>query len=1097
MFVGVLGDVRAERDGADLPLGVRRHRELLAALVLSPRRSATGSALAGLLWGEAPPPGAHNTLQTYVAGLRRALQPDAVVVTTPQGYALDLPDDAVDAVRYERAVDAARRALGAAAHDPLAAPPADGPARAAAELAAARALWRGTPYAELGDAAAAVAERARLEELRLVAAELGAVVRLADGDHAALAADLERLTAEHPLREQLWALRAVALARAGRQADALAVLREVRTALSGELGIDPGPVLRRVEEAVLRQDPATSWTPTALPDPAPAPAAPPAGSPWELVGREAELARLTEVLAGAAAGRPSFASLIGEPGIGKSRLAAELAARAAAGGTRVLVGRCSQDEGAPPLWPWAAVLAGLPDVPAPEAAAEPGTDPQAERFRTWDAICRRLLAAAARQPLLVVLDDLHWADASSLRVLRHLVATAETGRLALVATWRPHPEPTGPLAEVAEALARRHALRLELAGLPAEDSARLVAAVAGTAPAGGTGELLHRRTDGNPFFLVEYARLVGEGGAVTGAELPAGVSDVLGRRLAGLPEPALAAVRAAAVLGREVRLPRLAALLGTDEDAVLDALDPALAAGLLTEDGVDRFRFAHALVRDAAYATLPLSRRARLHARAAEAAEDDPADPQATAEAARHWLAAGPAAAGRAWPAAVAAARAAMDVHAHEEARDLLVEALRVQRQDPAAGWRERYDTLLALAAAHRLTADWTGLSEASDEAVAVAEAAGDVERTARAAIGPSQGALWQPREYGAVHEPVVAALRRVLQALPPGDGELRCRAMTALASELYHAAAPLERDALTDEALAMARRLGDPELLHAVLMGAYQAVWRPATAEHRLALATEAQERAGTPAARATAATMRAVALFELGRLPERAEVAREARVLAEPLRLVYLLALLDTMEAPLLALSGRAEEAEVVLARAVERFERLTLPQAGDGIAGAVLTVRLFQDRLAEALPLVGGFLERASLPVTAVMAAVLLRSGMAEQARALLAGAPPIDLTADDWFAMLTWCSAGEVALGTGDAVLGAAAHARALPYAGRMCSGGSGAPLGPVDAFLALAAAAAGDRTAAGAHADRAEELCRTWQLPPVARWLRDQRERHGF
>jgi hypothetical protein len=230
---------------------------------------------------------------------------------------------------------------------------------------------------------------------------------------------------------------------------------------------------------------------------------------------------------------------------------------------------------------------------------------------------------------------------------------------------------------------------------------------------------------------------------------------------------------------------------------------------------------------------------------------------------------------------------------------------------------------------------------------------------------------------------------------------------------------------------------------------------------------------------------------------MAEREQMAAVARRLAEQLRMAYLLLVLDTMEAPWLAMQGRTAEADEVLARAVDRFTFVTLPQSGDGTAGAVLTVRYFEGRLAEALPMMEQLVATTGLPVTAVVTALLLRLGLREQAEQALAGLPPIDLSADDWFSMMNWCTAGEVALAFGDAELGAAAYARAVPYAGRMCGGGSGAPLGPVDAFLALAAAATGETATATRHADRALQLCEEWRIPPVARWLRDQRDRYGF
>ncbi len=763
----------------------------------------------------------------------------------------------------------------------------------------------------------------------------------------------------------------------------------------------------------------------------------------------------------------------------------------------MLTGRCSQDEGAPPLWPWTTVLRSLGSPGIPD---EDDGDPQGGRFRTWDAITARVLAAAADRPVLLVLDDLHWADASSLRVLRHLVATAERGRLAVVATWRRYPEPSGPLAEAAEALARRHAVRIDLGGLDAGDAADLVAAVAGDDVSTGDRDLLARRTDGNPFFLVEYARLVRDtGGPVSSDELPAAVSDVLSRRLAGLPEETLVVLRAAAVLGREVRLPLLAAVLDRDEDTVLDGLDPALAAGLVVEEGVDRFRFAHALVRDAAYGTLLMSRRARLHARAATAWAARIEDPQAAGELARHWLAAGPSAADRAWPAAVAAAEQALRVHAHEEARDLLRAALEAQASDPAAGWEQRYDVLMRLAQACRRAADWTGLGAAADEAVVVAESAGDVERAARAALGVTDGAVWQARSHGVVHEPVVAALRRALAALPPGDGDVRCRAMLALASELYYAPARHERQALVEEALAMARRLDDPALLQHALVTAYVATWWPSSTAQRLALVDEAADRAraaGDLPGEATAETLRAAVLGELGRIPEMWTAIAAARRGATPLRMAYLLLVLDAMEAPWLAMAGRLDEAEAVLQRLLRLFEQVDLPQAADGRTGAFVMVRLFQGRLAEVLPMMGPLVSESKLPVAPVVAAMLLRLGLVDEARSAGARRSTSTSPSPGSPARVVHRRGGRPRRsGTPSSAPRPTPGPRRTPAG--CASAGSGAPLGPVDAFLALAAAATGETATAARHADRALAQCREWQIPPVAQWLRDQRDRYGF
>ena len=256
---------------------------------------------------------------------------------------------------------------------------------------------------------------------------------------------------------------------------------------------------------------------------------------------------------------PTFAAVTGEPGIGKSRLSAELAGHAVARGGRVLVGRCSQDGGAPALWPWQQVLEQLG-----EQLEEGGEEDEGAEFRVREGLARRVADAAVAEPVLLVLEDLHWADVASLRVLRMLVDTVASGQLLVLATWRSRPEPTGALADVAESLARRHAERLELTGLGPRDIAAVVGSVASVVPDGEQSQRLADRTDGNPFFVVEYARLAREGGDLTalldGADPPTAVTDVISRRLARLPDDTRALLRWAAVLGRRFPLADLAAV---------------------------------------------------------------------------------------------------------------------------------------------------------------------------------------------------------------------------------------------------------------------------------------------------------------------------------------------------------------------------------------------------------------------------------------------------------------------------------------------------------------------------------------------------------
>jgi DNA-binding SARP family transcriptional activator len=1106
--VGVLGPVVARLDGRDLDLGTPKQRALVAALALYGGRPVAVDTIVDLLWNDAPPAGVAGTLQAYVSGLRRVLEPGrqrrapaTVLVTAAPGYALRPGPGALDAERFERLVDEQhRRAQLLSQHGPPVLS-GDDLLACAASLDEAVGLWRGTPYAELEEAPQAVAERTRLEELRLVALEDRAVARLALGQHATVAADLEALTAEHPLRERLWGLRALALTRAGRQADALQVLREVRDVLDEELGIEPGAELRELQTAVLRQDPSLEWVPPpARPG---APVLPPrseveppvslSGPDWPMVGRGADLDALTDAWHRARAGTPTYAVLTGEPGIGKSRLVAELAGVALEDGATVCLGRCTQDDIAPPLWPWSQVLESL-------GGTLPVTDDDdAAEFEGFARIVATIRGVARERPVLLALDDLHWADPCSLRVLRLLAETATDERLLVVATWRDNPEPTGALADVAEALARRHAVRRSLTGLPADAVAEVFAAVSHNRPTEEQADALQARTDGNPFFVVEYARLAGERAdlsrLLTEERPPAGVQDVLVRRLARLPEGTVSVLRTAAVIGRRFDAPTLARATGIDEDGLLDVVEPAEAAGLVRDVGVERFTFAHALVRDTLVAGLSTTRRARVHARVAGALADQP---DRAGERAVHWQAAGPSYAGQAWRSSVEAAGVARRLYAHRQAAYLLRAALDTMAVDPEATARDRYDVLMHLVDAYRWSAMWPELVATVEEAVRVArEDLHDVELTARAAIATSQGALWQSAAHGAVHEQVVGALRWSLERHPE-QSAMRCRILLGLANELVHGASLEERRALVEEALAIARSLGDEELLLDACQVSFSAVWWAGTAPERLALADESlvlARRTGKERSGVVSACLRAVVLGELGRPAEMFAAAELARAEAERLRIPYGLLVVDNLLLPWLAMAGRVEQCQEAFARIEAVEAQISLDPSESAAAGAHIALSMWRPDGGEGVTVLES-MEGGPIPVTATVVAALWRAGREEEARAHRA-AHELRLEGEDTFTLFNWCMTAEVALHLDEPALGSAVHALLLPYAGRSCSVGSALASGPVDLYLALAAAAGGEPAQARSHADDAERLCAEWAIPLAAQWLRGQRDRYGF
>ena len=279
---------------------------------------------------------------------------------------------------------------------------------------------------------------------------------------------------------------------------------------------------------------------------------------------------------------------------------------------RVLVGRCSQDEGAPPLGHWISVLGEL-DHDLPTVSDHD----QVSQFGVWEGIVATILEACHDQPLLLILDDLHWADVSSLRVLRLLIESDRPHSLVVLSTWRSHPPPTGALADVAEMLARTHALRIELIGLSADQAADVVERLVVSRPTGAEADALLRRTDGNPFFLVEYARRAAERGDLSGvlaeANPPTAVHDVLNRRLARLPDETRSVLRQASVIGRQFDLAVLLRLTRSG----------ARRADRLSRPAGPRGRRRSVQLRAALSATRPTPRSrppsARLHAQVAQA----------------------------------------------------------------------------------------------------------------------------------------------------------------------------------------------------------------------------------------------------------------------------------------------------------------------------------------------------------------------------------------------------------------------------------------------------------------------------------------------
>ncbi|WP_238009413.1 BTAD domain-containing putative transcriptional regulator [Dactylosporangium sp. AC04546] len=628
MRFGILGPLLVSRDGEPVAVGSPKQQALLSLLLLRPNRLLTADWLAEALWDGSPPSSALVTLRTYVAGLRRALEPGRgprspgrIVRSHTGGYELCVPPEAIDAVRFTALADEGARAL------------ADGdPVAAERRYTEALALWRGEPA--VADLAAVRPDVARLTEARLSGEEGRLAAAVAAGRHGAVLPDLRRFVDGHPAREAGREQLMLALYRAGRQTEALEVFDAGRRLLAGEFGVEPGPRLRELHRLIL-----THTVPPA--------AAPAAARRRPLVGRDAELARLAQLLAAAGGDGGRIATIVGEPGIGKTSLAAAVADRAAAAGIPVVWGRCPDLGEAPPFWLWTQVLRGLAVLPgsgepgastalsgftAEAATGADGPDPAA-RFRAYEAVAGLVHAVAEPSGLVVVLDDLHAADPDSRLLLRYLATTVHRSRALVVVTSRPYDHDAGLVAMLADLARAAGGGQLRLEGLGTAAVADLVHDRTGAAPAAGLVERLVHRTGGNPFFLTEL--LASAGPSRDRDALPPSVRDAVLLRLRAPNAATRECLDLLGVAGRELDLRLLNSATGTDAAELLAAPD---AAHLIAGAGPGAVRFRHPLFAEVAYAELAAPRRAVLHARLAGTAAGMPGLGGLTpAELARHY----------------------------------------------------------------------------------------------------------------------------------------------------------------------------------------------------------------------------------------------------------------------------------------------------------------------------------------------------------------------------------------------------------------------------------------------------------------------------
>jgi DNA-binding SARP family transcriptional activator/predicted ATPase len=847
---GILGPLDVEVDGRPVELGTPKQRALLAMLLIARGQVVSLDRLMDQLWGGEPPPRATASLQAYLSNLRRILEPHrsprapaTVLVTAPPGYALRLDGAVLDAAVFEAHLAEGERLLAERR-----------PREAGQRFADALALWRGPALANFVFDAFAQEEIVRLEELRLVAIERRLEADVDLGATREAVAELESLVRTHPLRESLWRLLMLGLYRSGRQADALHAFQTARDALVRELGLEPGPDLRRLEADILAQAPSLDAPLTSRETvPQPRGREPEAAGNAEparaYFGRDEELARLRTAWDFARTGDGRIVLVSGDAGIGKTRLVHELIADAA---PDMVVACGGGYEGglAPPFWAWVQVLRTvlanssaerfgavadplraelaqlLPELGPETATAEPNAQPEATRFRMYDAVSTFLFGVARRQPLLIVLDDLHWVDSASLELLNYVATTVSAAPALLIGTYRPEEvSPVGALAQSLAALARVGvAERIRLSGLQVADVGEFIRQTTGTQPSEDAVRIVHRRTDGNPFFVGELVRLLASERLLgTSSEsqlhlIPEGVRDVIRRRMGRLPEQTNAVLTLAAVIGTEFDLSIIEDAASLDADAAFDILESAVVSGMLVGDAdvPGRFRFSHALVQETIYEELTPLRRTRLHARVAHALERTGAgeDSKRLADLAHHFLQAAPAGeAHHAVKYATLAARAALASLGYESAQAHLNRAQQVLESLPAEPGNDRLalDVQLLLMQVLSITQGYSSdaMSQVCRRAQLLSLRLGNVSELVQL--------LWAQWGIHIGLAQFAAADQVANQMLDVGrtddDQEALLGGLQALGAGAVHQGRILDGRALLREAITVADRLADPSL--------------------------------------------------------------------------------------------------------------------------------------------------------------------------------------------------------------------------------------------------------------------------------------------
>jgi DNA-binding SARP family transcriptional activator/tetratricopeptide (TPR) repeat protein len=997
----------------------RRARAVLAYLAFNPGPQSR-ARVAARFWPDVLDKSARASLRVALTELRQALGPAAEhLVATRDTVALEGPGLRVDVREFEAALERGDTTQALEACD---APILDGFDDEWAIEACDEHAHR------LLDA---------LEHAALAAGDPAEAVRLT---RAQVAIDP---LAEVPNRRLV-----ERLAAAGDRSAALSAGRQFAERLRTTLGVAPSRETRALIDELRHAEPEAIPPPAALTRP----------HDTEFVGRRAELARLRASWGGVQMhGDRRIAVLAGEPGVGKTRLARQFALAALDEGAAVLLGRCSEE----PLAPFEPYSEALAQAGAAQALA-PGEGPEdaGARHRLFDAVDSALSNLAARAPLLLVIDDLHWADRGSMLLTSFLLRSSRPGRILILGTCRDtelgrHTPLTAALGELKQGGGLD---RIDLHGLPVDDVAELARSMLGSDE---LARRVHARTGGNAFFVEEVLRELTEPGPCA---VPESVRHAVGVRLSRIGEDANELIAAAAILGIEHDARALPGTAGLPPEAAEAALDEILRARLLRPASVPRrFEFSHALVREAVLDECNVLRRARLHRRAADALAKLGEEVHLEEIAMHLFEAASTSDARHAAETLTRAGRRAIERLAYEDAAEFFDRA--AQALELAGAEDESGSVLLARGDALLRGGEPEAARTAFTAARALALRTGQDGLLAQAALGFAGLGI-------AIVDLDTEAIARLEEALErTKDEALRSRLQARLAVELYYAPDRTRSDLHSAEAVATARGSGETSALASALSARHVALWRPDRVTERLSVAEEiivVAREAGDRQAELQGLNWRVADLFELGQMTAwREEVARHARLAAD-LRLPAFQWYTPLWSAVDAMLAGRSEEAERLILEAEEAGLR-----AGDRNATLSANLVRFSEQLQrEAYP--EGDIAFVRDKIANSPAGISYRGGYSwilaglgrnEEAREHLHAAMELTHAFDaNWLSLQA--ELAEASVLTGDAAYAATLYERLAPYAGRPVTAGRAlCSYGAVDHRLGRLAALLGrDRDA---------------------------------